>query len=579
MIYQVFSILTLLPHLALSKTAAQLCRGTQTLSDDGNWYCSEVMAITYKNISQPGEYNRTTRVNPKTGLCEHEPVAYSGVSQLTPLIGELSMHLRGPMNVSKLAVYKLPDFSISKRSNTKFENNERKAEPPSEEADATEVEVLGSTTTLEKRWICEHTPTVTITVHTSGSTCGVAPPPPPAPSAPALVPAPVAPPPPPPAPAPAIPSPPPAATHTQPALTTTVRDTTTICPKSSTSAGIAPTGELLANSTLHDPSCPCQTTLETRISSADAPPPSSSPCSSYPSEGMMTTQVLPLKRGEQTPVESSTYTPATTPIPQPLRPSDDVKKATPCTWERVAYYTSAAPAAATGFAFLANLGDPQKSGTFDYAFGNSLGYVIGDGSKVASQRTPFSGTLETSEREIAVFTDKVCDGNCEYARPDATAHYGWDGPSKAFFIEFQMDHYDNYGNDQGMLSDAPAWWFLNAAIPRILQYGNDRNNIPCSCWSTGCGEFDAFEVLGRGEMRAKSTIHRQGNLEGGDSNYFVRPVGRMLKFVVVFHDWNITARVLNDNFDFSEGVTAQQIEDILKYDPKDNFHSLFAIGD
>jgi hypothetical protein len=34
-------------------------------------------------------------------------------------------------------------------------------------------------------------------------------------------------------------------------------------------------------------------------------------------------------------------------------------------WSRVAYYTSSAPAQATGFSFLANLGDPQKSGTFD----------------------------------------------------------------------------------------------------------------------------------------------------------------------------------------------------------------------
>lgn len=34
-------------------------------------------------------------------------------------------------------------------------------------------------------------------------------------------------------------------------------------------------------------------------------------------------------------------------------------------WSRVAYYTSTAPAQATGFSFLANLGDPQKSGTFD----------------------------------------------------------------------------------------------------------------------------------------------------------------------------------------------------------------------
>jgi len=34
-------------------------------------------------------------------------------------------------------------------------------------------------------------------------------------------------------------------------------------------------------------------------------------------------------------------------------------------WSRAAYYNSAAPAQATGFSFLANRGDPQKSGTFD----------------------------------------------------------------------------------------------------------------------------------------------------------------------------------------------------------------------
>lgn len=42
-----------------------------------------------------------------------------------------------------------------------------------------------------------------------------------------------------------------------------------------------------------------------------------------------------------------------------------IKVAAASSWSRVAYYTSAAPAAATGFAFLANLGDPQQSGTFD----------------------------------------------------------------------------------------------------------------------------------------------------------------------------------------------------------------------
>jgi hypothetical protein len=89
MLYAALSFWAFLPCSVVGKTSAQLCRGTSTMADDGNWYCSQVNAITYKNISQPGEYNRTTRVNPKTGLCEHEPVAYSGVSELTPLIGEV----------------------------------------------------------------------------------------------------------------------------------------------------------------------------------------------------------------------------------------------------------------------------------------------------------------------------------------------------------------------------------------------------------------------------------------------------------------------------------------------------------
>ncbi|KAF3001256.1 target of Sbf [Curvularia kusanoi] len=148
-------------------------------------------------------------------------------------------------------------------------------------------------------------------------------------------------------------------------------------------------------------------------------------------------------------------------------------------WDRIAYYTSATPAQATGFSFLANLGDPSQSGTFDYAFGNSLSFVVPAGNKVAPDSQPFNGTLDTSEYEIAVFSDKQCDQGCSYWRPNATSHYAWSGSSKAFFIEFQMDHYPNRSSDYGEISDAPAWWFLNADIPRILQYGNDRNNIPC----------------------------------------------------------------------------------------------------
>jgi Glycine-rich protein domain (DUF2403) len=75
--------------LAYGKSSGQLCSGTAKHASDGNWYCSEVLAITYHNISQPGAYNRTTYVDPSTGLCGHETIRYSGTGPLTPLFGEV----------------------------------------------------------------------------------------------------------------------------------------------------------------------------------------------------------------------------------------------------------------------------------------------------------------------------------------------------------------------------------------------------------------------------------------------------------------------------------------------------------
>lgn len=76
---------------ACSRTSGELCSGTSQRSADGNWYCSEVWAITYRNISQPGVYNRTTSVDPQTGICSHERVNYEGTGPLTPLFGEVKL--------------------------------------------------------------------------------------------------------------------------------------------------------------------------------------------------------------------------------------------------------------------------------------------------------------------------------------------------------------------------------------------------------------------------------------------------------------------------------------------------------
>lgn len=84
-----FLAVYLSPPPVFAKTAGQLCQGTAAEANDGNWYCSQVTAITYRNISQAGFYNRTIGIDPNSGLCAHETVSYSGTGSLTPLFGQV----------------------------------------------------------------------------------------------------------------------------------------------------------------------------------------------------------------------------------------------------------------------------------------------------------------------------------------------------------------------------------------------------------------------------------------------------------------------------------------------------------
>ena len=57
----------------------------------------------------------------------------------------------------------------------------------------------------------------------------------------------------------------------------------------------------------------------------------------------------------------------------------------------------------------------------------------------------------------------------------------------------------------------PAIWLLNDHIPRTSQYPTNPN---CSCWNTGCGEFDIFEVMnGTERNNLYSTFHTFQGIE------------------------------------------------------------------
>lgn len=107
----------------------------------------------------------------------------------------------------------------------------------------------------------------------------------------------------------------------------------------------------------------------------------------------------------------------------------------------------------------------------------------------------------------------------------------------------------------GWNEDMPAAWILNAQIPRTLQYGK----ADCSCWTSGCGEWDIFEILDSGNTRAKSTLH--GNVSGGDSNYFQRPTGGTIKAAVVFEGDSMAGhiQILPDDTVFGTTMSANTI--------------------
>jgi hypothetical protein len=124
----------------------------------------------------------------------------------------------------------------------------------------------------------------------------------------------------------------------------------------------------------------------------------------------------------------------------------------------------------------------------------------------------------------------------------------------------------------GPNEDMPAIWLLNAQIPWTAQYGP----LDCSCWGTGCGEFDIVETLASGDMRCKSTLHT--NTPGGDSDYIVRPHddSSPMKLAVLFisASSSIQITVLDSSVEFSPSLTATQVDAFSRSTDKE---STFAV--
>lgn len=223
-------------------------------------------------------------------------------------------------------------------------------------------------------------------------------------------------------------------------------------------------------------------------------------------------------------------------------------------WSRSSYYK--AGDSSDNLVFLNNYGG-SGSGVWSSVFGNSLSYANSDNSGAASEATVLDDTTIESNSEFAIFSGTECDsssssGNCDYYRDGTVAYEGFSGAEKIFLIRFKMpsDSSSTLYN-----ADMPAIWFLNAKIPRGVQYGASD----ASCWISGCGELDVFEILSAGSNYLTTCMHDgQGQ---GSSDYIARPTDDYVTGVVIFYDSQIHVMVVDDYSDFDSVLSSSQVQD------------------
>lgn len=230
------------------------------------------------------------------------------------------------------------------------------------------------------------------------------------------------------------------------------------------------------------------------------------------------------------------------------------------------------------------MGGSAGSGVWDSCFGNSLSYAASDGVSGAGSSQTLSDVTLASNKEFSIWSSTECSGDsCGYYRPGSVAHHGFGGSAKIFAFEFSMP--TDSDSSSSFNYDMPAVWLLNAQIPRNLQYGNSA----CSCWATGCGEMDLFEVLNSGNNRLTSHLHSgQGATSsskkvrrdelfphlnkratavvgggGGTSDYISRPTSGTMKAAAIFQDGSITIVVLPDDTTFDSSLDENTVAEWL----------------
>ncbi|OBA28713.1 hypothetical protein HANVADRAFT_20949 [Hanseniaspora valbyensis NRRL Y-1626] len=236
-------------------------------------------------------------------------------------------------------------------------------------------------------------------------------------------------------------------------------------------------------------------------------------------------------------------------------------------WTRGAFYNDSDTSSASNVTFMTHEGDSSD------CLGKAICYADDTGIGAADNATILTeDTLIKSDDEFIIFSNISCPDSsvydtCGVYREGIPAYEGFYGDVKMFLFEFEAPTETQTNSSSFSAYDMPAIWLLNSKIPRQSQYPTNSN---CSCWASGCGEFDIFEVL-NGSTTGKfvSTFHTfQGvsNIETGltQDAYIARETNSTMVGGVVFDTNGNTITFMTDSLTFDDSISASDILDIIK---------------
>ncbi|GEQ72294.1 hypothetical protein JCM33374_g5981 [Metschnikowia sp. JCM 33374] len=435
-----FSTLVSLAFALVGSVSASSCTDA-----NGYYYCNETPKFIYKNVGFPGSYRNVVSMNEDNTAVSYETATFSG--PLSPFDEELSVHIRGPINLHEFAVY----YPANSGSAHKKRDDD---------------EECSTTKHVHHRHVKRATRVVTETKYVDENGHPI--------------------------------------TETaEPVPTTT----------SSTSSN--------ANTANTNPAAPV---APVSSSSANVKP---SPATS--------------SANPASPASSSSSSSAST------------ATAGAGDWIRTSHYV---PGSTSNLTVLNNLGG-GGSGVWSPTWGLSLSYANADNSGAASSATPLKDVTLASIKEFSLWSGLQCGDSseeygCGYSRPNSVAMHAFAGAEKIMVFSFTMPADESTSTEGGI--DMPAIWLLNAKIPRIGQY------LGISCWTSGCGELDLFEVLVNDKNKMVTALHdKQGGNGMGSSDYISRPFDTPMKAVVIFYEGEIHIQVVDSNYQFGSTLSGSQV--------------------